>query len=206
VTTASDLTGIIPLGSRIKLTQTTVKYFIVTAIDATTMTLYGGTDYTLANASISSPSYSLMKAPLGFPISPAKWTVEVLNSSSVSQSSPTSGTWYNVSSISISVPIGLWRLQYEVTVNVTRAVNGGVSGKATLSTANNTESDATMTTGIYATNSAQLVASLSRERIVTLAAKTSYFMNAKTTDASITGIGWSGPDGNTMLRATCAYL
>lgn len=68
----ADVTGILSEGMRIKLTQTTAKYFIVTAVaafsgGATLITLYGGTDYVLANAAITAPAYSSAYAPLGFP-------------------------------------------------------------------------------------------------------------------------------------------
>jgi len=60
-----------PIGTKIKLTQTTVKYFYV--IDTsysspnTTVTITGGSDYALANAAITSPDYSYAAAPQGFP-------------------------------------------------------------------------------------------------------------------------------------------
>ena len=77
----ADMTALITAGTQIQLTQSaTVKYFIVTAVGAysggaTLITVYGGTDYTLANSAITSPNYSYAKAPTGFPLSPAKWTV-----------------------------------------------------------------------------------------------------------------------------------
>lgn len=62
-TVAADVTGKYSPGMRVKLTQTTVKYFIITAVSTftggnTTITVYGGTDYTLANAAISANYYS----------------------------------------------------------------------------------------------------------------------------------------------------
>jgi hypothetical protein len=110
----NDQTGIIGVGQRIKLTQTTAKYFIVTAVGAysggaTLITVYGGTDYTLANAAISTPFWSNVKAPFGFPMSPAKWTVTVTDTSDRTQASPTINVWYNLGSVSISAPIGIWK-------------------------------------------------------------------------------------------------
>lgn len=55
------------IGDRIKLTQTTVKYFYVTAVADTLLTITGGSDYTLVNAAISAISYSHIVNPLGFP-------------------------------------------------------------------------------------------------------------------------------------------
>ena len=55
---------------RIKLTQATVKYFIVTVVADTVLTVYGGTDYTVANAAISANYYSRAENPFGFPAIP----------------------------------------------------------------------------------------------------------------------------------------
>ncbi len=71
-TVASDVTARYAKGDRIKLTQTTVKYFYVTNVSAfgsgvTTITVNGGSDYTLANAAITSPLFSKESTPNGFP-------------------------------------------------------------------------------------------------------------------------------------------
>lgn len=54
-------------GDKIKLTQTTVKYFYVIGVADTVLTITGGTDYTLADAAITSPYYSKVENPQGFP-------------------------------------------------------------------------------------------------------------------------------------------
>lgn len=69
---AADVTAKYSKGDRIKLTQTTVKFFYVVGVSAfsggiTTITVTGGSDYTLANAAISSPFYSKVQTPNGFP-------------------------------------------------------------------------------------------------------------------------------------------
>lgn len=65
--TSIDLTSLISVGMKLKLTQTTVKYFIVTAITSTNITLYGGDNYVLASATITDIYYSAMQVPIGFP-------------------------------------------------------------------------------------------------------------------------------------------
>lgn len=55
------------VGTKLKLTQTTVKYFYVVGISGTTITLTGGSSYTLANAAITSPYLSNAATPAGFP-------------------------------------------------------------------------------------------------------------------------------------------
>ena len=70
-TVVGDVTTQFRKGTKLKLTQTTVKYFYVVGSSYgapnTTVTITGGTDYTLANAAITSPYYSYQEAPQGFP-------------------------------------------------------------------------------------------------------------------------------------------
>ena len=55
------------IGDKIKLTQTTDKYFYVTAVADTLLTVSAGSTYTVANAAITSPYYSHAASPIGFP-------------------------------------------------------------------------------------------------------------------------------------------
>lgn len=70
-TVPTDLTTKYTVGTRIKLTQTTVKYFVVTASSYsnpnTTVTIMAGSDYTLANAAISANFHSYAANPQGYP-------------------------------------------------------------------------------------------------------------------------------------------
>jgi len=119
-TISGDKTSKYSAGMRIKLTDSTVKYFIITKVSYsspnTTVTVYGGTDYTLSGGVISNPYYSMVKAPAGFPLNPAKWTVTVTDSTVRTQTSPTNNTYYNIggSYCQLSLPIGAWYLGYVV--------------------------------------------------------------------------------------------
>ena len=69
----SDVTAKYRKGTKIKLTDAaTVKYFYVTlsayAASDTTVTIYAGSDYTLAGGVISLPYYSYQTCPQGHPI------------------------------------------------------------------------------------------------------------------------------------------
>lgn len=66
-TCSAALAGVLMTGDRIKLTQTTTKYFYVTSVSGTIITITGGTDYTLANAAITLPFYSKELTPFSFP-------------------------------------------------------------------------------------------------------------------------------------------
>ena len=55
------------VGDKIKLTQTTVKYFYVVTVADELLTVTGGSDYTVANAAITNNYYSHTENPVGFP-------------------------------------------------------------------------------------------------------------------------------------------
>jgi len=208
-----DYTGIIQVGDRIKLTQTTAKYFIVTAVGAyaggvTPVTMYGGTDYTLANATITLPYYSKVKSPQGFPMNPLKWTVRITDTSQRSQGSAVNGTWYNLGSKSISVPIGAWELSYAVMTTQTGS-SGAMSGKTTLSTGNNSESDKQMSSRWWnqgAVTQAPEYVSQRRKKIL-VAAKTEYYINTMyDTGTGTTTIYNQNHITDLVIEAECKYL
>ncbi len=67
ITVPSGAASIYSVGDKIKLTQTTVKYFYVVGVADTVLTITGGTSYTLTNAAITLPYYSKFESPVGFP-------------------------------------------------------------------------------------------------------------------------------------------
>lgn len=221
----ADVTGYISIGMRIKLTQITVKYFIVTEVGsysagATLVTVYGGTDYTLANAAITTPYYSQTKAPLGFPLSPIKWTVSTITTDSPAKSSPTNATWYGGGGLtptgpSINLPIGSWKVSYRVVADyVTNIASVSIIGcRVTLSTANNSESDAEFTTSI--SNSLPISTTATQrgvymaEKNILVASKTTYYLNIYTGNATGTSPSLvMNPGGvfKNIIKAVCAYL
>ena len=211
VGTSVDLTASIGVGMRIGFSQTTggQKYFIVTAISASTMTLYGGTDYTLTNETVTSPVYSTSKAPSGFPMSPAKWSVTTTDTSDRTQASPTQNTWYNLGSITINIPIGVWDVYYQAVCEIVSGSVGGMDIWSTLSTANNSESDAIWTSrvNINASTLTDFFMVSFRKNLLTTASKTPYYLNARTAYASMTSINFKGSSaGRTIINAVCAYL
>lgn len=70
-TIAGDQTAIFTKGTKLKYTQTTAKYAYVASSSYgapnTTVTIMISSDYTLANAAITSPAYSYADNPQGFP-------------------------------------------------------------------------------------------------------------------------------------------
>jgi hypothetical protein len=204
--TSDDLTSSVSVGMRLRVSQSTggIKYFIVVAIGASTVTLYGGTDYVLENEAISDPVFSAAKAPLGFPLNPLKWSVIVSDASDYTTSNPTT-TWYNANSI--VVPIGAWTLSWKACLYGAKSPTTSVRVKATLSTANNSESDADFTAEEYV-ETANMLWDLRQSKYVEkdllLASKTTYYLNYY--GAGSTGAGVLGTFGKILVRAVCAYL
>lgn len=73
-TMAGDWTALVEKTDKIMLTNTTVKYFYIAATPTysagtglTTFTVWGGIDYTLASAAITSVYFSKVGTPAGFP-------------------------------------------------------------------------------------------------------------------------------------------
>lgn len=209
-----DLSTVLTPGTRIKLTQTTAKYFIVTKVafsTNTTVTVYGGTDYDLANAAITSPYYSRAKAPAGFPLDPTKWTVEVTDSTNRSQASPVSGTWYNLGTTNsqITIPIGLWNVEFNVSMQGAATTAVGLNIYAALSTTNNSATDAQLISIMGVDNVANLRTVQRRGKLLSLSSKTLYYLNGMMTTSGITSSIIFEPASTgitTVTRAICAYL
>jgi len=81
-TISGDKTGKYQKGDKIKLTQTSVKYFYIIGVsyssNNTTITVTGGSDYSLANATITKPYFSKAENPQGFP-QLFNWTPTIAN-------------------------------------------------------------------------------------------------------------------------------
>ena len=217
---ASDVTGIISVGFRIKLTQTTVKYFIVTAVGAysggkTIITVYGGTDYTLTNAAISSPYYSCHKVPFGFNPNPDKWTVAYsYSNSNVSRTNAqgiVSGIWYNLLQPS-DLPIGCWNIEFFVgsfyVVNQSGATNA-MSAYVTLSNSTTTESYQRLTSRIQENQepaASAFVASAFTKHTVTISSKQSMYILMKTTQNVNCDLTVGAATSPVIINYVCSYL
>lgn len=211
VTTSTDLRTYVQVGDRVKFTNNaTTFYGIITATAAGTLTLYGGTDYDVANSAITAVYFSHMKSPVGFPLDPTKWTVITSNSTETSQTNPVQDTWYNLGSINIVIPIGVWTTSWQSTFYPS-STGSNPCYMATLSTANNSESDNDFSTLAFHNGSAEPCQTHFRQKTLVLAAKTTYYLNAKM--ANIGGAGslrvnpsFGSDAAKTIIRATIAYL
>jgi len=212
-----DATGYLSLGNRIKLTQTTVKYFVITAIGAysggvTPITLYGGTDYTLANAAITLPYFSTHKAPFGFPLDANKWDVVVTYATTVSQATPTQNVYYNLGTTNsqITVPIGLWDLSFEVGAqSASNAAQTQANIFVALSTSTSSVSNANLRGYLRsdgASGSLVISSKLYGKDTILLTSKTLHYLIALTNLTTCAGIYFTNGSTPMILRARFLYL
>ena len=211
LTISGDKTDKYSAGMKVKLTDSGTQYFIITKVaysdPDTTLTLYGGTDYDLSSGAITSPYYSTQKAPHGFPLDPDDWTVLYNSSSDFFQLNPTSETWYNIGTVGIDIPIGVWNVRYEVCLYSNDTAANDHRAYVTLSTANNSESDDDFTANVEGGNQINYIgATVGREKILNLTTKDTYYLNAKEVGTGIYSLYFFGTHTPTIIRAVCAYL
>jgi hypothetical protein len=201
----TDLRDKIKKGTKIKLTQTTEKYFIVVDIDSTTIALYGGTDYELTWDTISSAYCSNAKSPIGFPLDPDKWSITVIDTDARTQSAPVANTWYNVGNIKIILPAGLWIMQYQCEHFAQSSALADQLLKTTLSTSPTAETDKELThrTSGYGST---VVDSCYKRKLITVSSITTYYLNLCTSISGVGSIGRNNGEVPAVLRALCAYL
>jgi hypothetical protein len=212
-----DLTGTIGLGMRLKWTQnSTVRYGIVTAIafsTNTTLTLYGGTDYDVddtATYTISNFNYSLQKIPFGFPQNPDKWTYTFTDTTDRIQASPSQGTWYNLGSLSLSIPLGSWSIEYAVALWADNTSSSSIGIQSTLSTSSSSESDVDFRASYrmyIATGTKGIGGVVRANKNLTLTSKTTYYMLARATFAGTVDINFFNSTERLLkIKCICNYL
>lgn len=214
----ADVTGLIELGDRVKYTQTTVKYGIVTKIGTfsggvTLVTIYGGTDYALTNAAITLPYYSHSKSPFGFPMDIEKWSVVIRDATDSVAISPTvtANNYYQFGTAplhQISVPIGKWRLGFVCLVTASIATTQ-TSMRTVLSTTGAgmiTPSDNELA-GYSLGMSGTVVRSMNQaSRPISLTAKTVYNLLTATSTTGVTSLNVLGSTITTKIYAESLYL
>lgn len=216
---SGDVTAKYYAGLKVKFTNnsTTFQGFItsVGSYDSgnnrTPVTIYGGTDYTVANSAITAPYISSVKAPQGFPLDPTKWTVQLKDNGDRTQTSSAAGTFYNMGGLSITIPIGIWN------VTAQWAVDGDRTGSITdldiytaLSTSTSSGSDIDMYARRYlniagANGERQLVTPFFFSKTLVLAAKTTYYPVAMCTQI-LAHLSFNNAATELIINAVCAYL
>jgi hypothetical protein len=197
-------------GMKIKCTNGgTVKYFIITVVaygaPNTTLTLYGGADYDLADSAVTLFYYSNARSPAGFPMDPIKWT-QVTTIASWTQAPPTEGTYYSPGNLSI--PIGSWSLNLATVARATQTGGTYINLTAGLSTANNSLSTTNWAIVLPGVGTS-VFAPINITNDLILTSKTTYYYVIMCGgDGAEAGLYAYGAGGNTLqqIKAISNYL
>lgn len=168
---------------------------------------YFGTDFTLANSTVTDLVISGWKAPTGLPLNPRKWTYLKQDITDRTQASPTTNVWYNLGGVSVDVPLGLWRASYSGSLNGLIAAAGTIQLRTTLSTGNNTESDPGFTMGSAFLNSTGATLVHKVRKLLALQSKTTYYFNSQGQVSTYTSItNYNAANTPLVLEFESAYL
>jgi hypothetical protein len=218
ITISGDKTTKYSVGMRIKFTNATnVIYGIITAISYsspnTTLTFLHEIDptdnqalYLMQNSAITNNYYSMLKAPFGFPLDTDKWIIEVIITSEKLQENPVQNVWYNLGSISITIPIGKWKTSVSLMGQCNRDAADDISLYTTLSTTNDGETNVNMTTYGILSSIKTATFCIYKEDELIMDSKTVLYLNAKTQITGLRYLIFMGNQAPTIIKAVCAYL
>lgn len=215
ITITGDKTTKYSLGMRIKFTNNSnVIYGIITKISysspntiltflheinpSTSLALH-----LIANSAITNNYYSAMKIPYSFPNTKNKWSINFTDTNNRFQSNPVSGTWYNLNSNKIILPIGCWDIALVLNVYVDRETAGLCNVVSTLSTSATSETDTNFSSVLQFGPVSAMVSPAIKTKALIISTKTNYYLNVKTNQASMLTIGLIA---NSAITAVCAYL
>lgn len=218
ISIAQDMTGILAPGMRFRTTHgSTTQYWIITAVGAysggvTNITLLASSLNALYTYTPNSAAYSADRYPIGFDANPDHWTITTSDNSLRTQPDAVQDTWYNINSIQIVLPIGLWHIRMRVHFQMGGIATSALSGEVTLANATNPSSYIINLTGYYAVDGLNGTPSISTtfalDDVILRAAKATYYLLARALSADGPTLYFYG-DGNyirTSIQAVCGYL
>ena len=191
-----------------------IEYGKVTKVGAfsggvTPVTVFTGTDCNIPNMALTSPLYSNVANPYGFPAARSKWQLTSIYMVGASVNSPVPGTWYNLGSAQISPGAGQWELSGKSTSGGYRTSPGGVETVTTLSTspttATNQESSSWGGTesGFSGIGAGRFP--LESRCDVDQQTQTTWYLNTKTNTSSLVDLNNYGAITPTIITAKLAY-
>jgi hypothetical protein len=173
------------------------------------MQIFGGSDYDVLDTStypVSNIYISRDKSPFGFPISPSKWEI-VVKDTTLRTTSATSGTWYNLGSLSIPVPIGSWKLSFVV---ASRHIYASGSSTAQLFTALSTSTSSATNSSLECWNASgdlgNVTCNFHANDQVNVSSATVYYLIIKGVFAGTNTLRFENGESACVIRAENAYL
>jgi hypothetical protein len=107
------------------------------------------------------------------------------------------------------MPIGLWVVDYSIIMYTYKTTATEIAMQATMSTANNSESNAALTSVVYiagASSTLSIQSQVYKRVLVAAASKTLYYFNGRSAIASAATIAFQNANGAMVVNFLCAYL
>lgn len=184
------------------------EYAIITKVTASTITVFTGVGYNIPNLTLSTPYYSTVKTPFGFPSDNLKWEVKTLIRASFSTTSNATYGSFQSGGIQLSVPLGVWNVGWGsnyIYSNIASEVGFNLSSTAlTGLTLVQGASASLLGLALFGAAASAFVSPVNVPQLSqTLSVQTVYTMY---TIGATTGAGLDGSKGLTKLYAQCPYI
>lgn len=216
ITVPSDATTKYSPGMRTRFSQTTggTKYGIILAVTSTTLTVFFPSGTTFTNETITSPVYSSIKVPYGFPLNPVSWSLIATDTNQALKLSPSVSTWYgggalSTAGLSLTVPVGGWILDYRTITEVLKNTATSTNVFVTLSTSSSAETNQELTSRQYlsgASGNRNPAMTATGTAPINQTSQQTWYLNISTQTTSATQIAMDGNLSPTVITARCAYL
>lgn len=160
------------------VTAGTTDYELVMKVNGATATVQVPEGCTIpTSGGVSAVAYSTATSPFGFTLDKGRWKVSSLHKVLASQASPVSGTFYNVNSAQLTIPVGSFYVSYADCVNANRNTTAAQSARVTLSTGSSTETDKDFSAS-WSVNSSDIEFQTSiPPKTITNSSATTYYLN-----------------------------
>ena len=210
VTVPTDATTKYTPKMRVRFSQTTggTKYAIIHAVSATTLTLHFPSGTTLNNEAITSPVYSGLDTPVGFPTDQTTWVLEWTSTAQINVGAiALAATITNVTGANLPLGKGIWDVSFFAYGQITHAGTTYLNQILGLSTSNNSWSDAQLKSQGTTINlsTTQGDGSQSRSKRILLSSDATLYLNTQAANPNTTQYV-NGTVSTTVIRAISAYL
>lgn len=201
--------SIFTLGQKVRFWQLTGgwKYGFITAKPSgTSIGIYMGQSYSLANERIYMPAYSRDQAPDGFNRDPSIWTEKWTTALQINMGVVGTSV-VNVTGANIPTCPGMWDLEFVAYGQMTHAGASYLNHMLGISSANNSWSDKELKAGgvVLSVSLSQTDSFMQRKKTVITTVNTTWYLNTSSSNASTTQYV-NGLTYPAFMQATCGYL
>jgi hypothetical protein len=182
-------------------------FAIVQAVSSTVATVSVPAGCTVpTSGGIAATYISTTQNPFNWVIDNDRWEILTRNRTLMTQTSPVNGTWYNISSLYLNVPKGVWNLGYINNFHGNAGSSITVKVFTTLSTSSSAESDRRYTVDAESGPVTSCTGSANIFNTLTLSAATTYYIITSAQGASHNAVYNLGDRAEVAIKALPAGL